>query len=158
MKSQFGRLHIEPSDLVGRGANSPLFSTAFLALKAMGAKDWYSGLRISLTHQGKLHYIQYHHIFPKSLLAKAGYEKAEINEIANMAFISGGANRRISNKEPRIYFPDIVKERGKEALINQCIPTDSELHKIENYKKFLEARRDLLTERMNAHINSAGKN
>jgi len=155
MMSQFGRLHIEELDLIGRGANSPLFSTAFLTLKAMGAKDWHSGLGISLTHQGKLHYIQYHHIFPKSLLAKANYEKAEINEIANMAFISGGANRRISNKEPRAYFPEIIKERGDEALLNQCIPINPELHKIENYPKFLAARRKLLAERINAHINQS---
>lgn len=153
MKSQFGRLYVEEADLVGRGANSPLFSTTFLALKALGAKDWHSGLGISLTHQGKLHYVQYHHIFPKSLLAKTGYEKAEINEIANMAFISGNANRRISNKEPRAYFPEIIKERGEEALLNQCIPTDSELHKIENYQKFLATRRKVLAERINAHLN-----
>ncbi len=50
--------------------------------KARGAKDWKSGLGLSLTHQGKMHYIEYHHIFPKSLLAHHGYEKAEINEIA----------------------------------------------------------------------------
>ena len=155
MKTQFGRLHIEEADLVGRGANSALFSTTFLALKAIQAKDWHSGLGISLTHQGKLHYIQYHHIFPKSLLAKANYEKAEINEIANMAFISGDVNRRISNKEPRVYFPEIIKERGEEALLNQCIPVDPELHKIENYKKFLAVRRAALTERINAHINQA---
>ena len=153
MKSQFGRLHILDSDLVGRGANSPLFSPTFLALKAMGAKDWHSGLGISLTHQGRLHYVQYHHIFPKSLLAKANYEKAEINEIANMAFISGGANRRISNKEPLVYFPEIIKERGEEALLNQCIPVEAELHKVENYHKFLTARRATLTKRINAHIN-----
>ena len=81
--------------------------------------------------------------------------KAEINEIANMAFISGGANRRISNKEPRIYFPEIIKERGEEALLNQCIPIDPELHKIENYPKFLAARRKALAERINAHMSQS---
>jgi hypothetical protein len=155
MKSQFGRLHIEPPDLIGRGSNSPLFSIAFLALKANGAKDWHSGLGISLTHQGRLHYIQYHHIFPKSLLQKAGYDKGAINEIANMAFISGSTNRRISNKEPRIYLPEIIKERGEQALLKQCIPMDAELHEIDNYTKFLEARRSALTEKINAHINHA---
>ena len=29
--------------------DSPLFSLAYLALKASGAKDWYSGLGLSLT-------------------------------------------------------------------------------------------------------------
>lgn len=61
---QFGRLHIEPGDLAGRGVNSPLFSLAYLALKAGGARDWYSELGLSLTHQGKLHFIQWHHVLP----------------------------------------------------------------------------------------------
>jgi hypothetical protein len=56
-------------------------------LKDRGAKDWVSGLGRSLAHQGKMHYIEYHHTFPKSLLAKRDYEK-QINEIANFAFIS----------------------------------------------------------------------
>jgi len=34
VKRQFGRLHVEPGDLSGRGVNSPLFSLAYLALKA----------------------------------------------------------------------------------------------------------------------------
>ncbi|GAA4783525.1 GmrSD restriction endonuclease domain-containing protein [Lysobacter hankyongensis] len=50
VKRQFGRLHVEPGDLAGRGVNSPLFSLAYLALKANHAKDWYSGLGLSLTH------------------------------------------------------------------------------------------------------------
>lgn len=56
---QFGRLHIEPTDLAGRGASSPMFSLAYLALKDAGARDWYSGLGLSLTHQGRLHFIQW---------------------------------------------------------------------------------------------------
>ncbi|MBP7937515.1 MAG: hypothetical protein KA354_22980 [Phycisphaerae bacterium] len=68
VKQQFGRLHVEPGDFAGRGASSPLFPLVFLAMKANGARDWYTGLGLSLTHQGRLHYIQYHHIFPKSLL------------------------------------------------------------------------------------------
>lgn len=74
VKRQFGRLHIEAGDLAGRGVNSPLFSLSYLALKAGGAKDWYSGLGLSLAHQGKLHFIQWHHIIPKSLLKAQGFE------------------------------------------------------------------------------------
>jgi hypothetical protein len=72
-----------------------------------------------------------------------------------MAFISGSTNRRISNKEPRIYLPEIIKERGEQALLKQCIPMDAELHELNNYTKFLEARRSALTEKINAHINHA---
>jgi len=157
VKRQFGRLHIEPGDLAGRGVNSPLFSLSYLALKASGAKDWYSGLGLSLTHQGKLHFIQWHHIIPKSLLKERGYETGEINEIANMAFITGQTNRRISNKEATGYLVDIVDKQGVEALNSQCVPTGSELWTTERYRDFLQARRASLAERMNSFISEKAK-
>jgi hypothetical protein len=150
MRQQFGRLHVEPQDFVGRGARSTLFSTTYLALKARGAKDWRSGLGLSLTHQGKMHYIEYHHIFPKSLLAREGYDKAEINEIANIAFISGRSNRDILNKEPKKYFPEkIIAKHGQEALITHLIPTDPQLWELSRYRDFLDWRRQRLTEEVN---------
>lgn len=156
LKRQFGRLHIEPSDLAGRGANSPLFSLAYLALKESGAKDWFSGLGLSLTHQGKLHFIQWHHIFPKSLLKQKGYETGEINEIANMAFITGQTNRRISNKEPSVYLPEITKAQGSAALLSQLVPDNPSILNLDNYRSFLETRRTALAERMNKFIAKHG--
>jgi len=126
MKRQFGRFDIQSADLAGRGERNPLFSLAFLTLKASGATDWQSGLEISLKHQGKLHFIEYHHIFPRAILRQAGYEVSQINEIANMAFVSGNTNRRLSNKPPTEYFPDVIKRRGVEALRSQCIPLNPE--------------------------------
>jgi hypothetical protein len=152
VKRQFGRLHVEPGDLAGRGVNSPLFSLAYLALKAGGAKDWYSGLGLSLTHQGKLHFIQWHHILPKSLLKAKGYETGEINEIANMAFITGQTNRRISNKDATGYLADIVAKQGAETLRSQCVPTDPALWATDRYREFLQLRRSELAERMNRFI------
>jgi hypothetical protein len=152
VKQQFGRLHIEPGDLAGRGVNSPLFSLAYIALKAAGAKDWYSGLGLSLTHQGKLHFIQWHHVIPKSLLKARGYETGEINEIANMAFITGQTNRRISNKEATGYLADIVSKQGQDTLQSQCVPVDPALWATERYRDFLQLRRSELANRMNAFI------
>jgi hypothetical protein len=152
VRRQFGRLHVEPDDLAGRGVNSPLFSLAYLALKDGGAKDWYSGLGLSLTHQGKLHFIQWHHVIPKSLLKERAYETGEINEIANMAFITGQTNRRISNKEATDYLVSVVAKQGEEALISQCVPTQHELWSTERYRDFLKARREALAAKMNAFI------
>lgn len=150
---QFGRLSIEPTDLVSRGANSPLFSLAYLALKHNGAKDWFSGLGVSLTHQGKMHFIQWHHILPKSLLKEhGGFETGEINEIANMAFITGQTNRRLSNKEPSEYLPEIVQKQTGVTLQMQRVPLDPELWKLENYRKFLQMRRTDLAQCMNDFI------
>lgn len=152
VKRQFGRLHLEPGDLVNRGANSPLFSLAYLALKAGGAKDWFSGLGLSLTHQGRLHFIQWHHIIPKSRLKERGYETGEINEIANMAFITGQTNRRISNQEPVVYLAEIARSQGQQALDCQRVPSEPELLKVENYRAFLSTRRQALVKRMNEFI------
>jgi hypothetical protein len=152
VKRQFGRLTIEAGDLASRGASSPLFSLSYLALKDAGAKDWFSGLGLSLTHQGRLHFIQWHHIFPKALLKENGFETGEINEIANMAFITGQTNRKLGRKEPSIYFPSIVEEQGETTLTAQEVPTDTALHTVANYRSFLEVRRKALADRMNAFI------
>ena len=116
LQLQLGRLHVEPADLIGRGQRSALFAMSYLALKARGAKDWNSQLGLSLTHQGKFHFIQYHHLFPKALLSKAGYDKAAINEIANMAFISGKTNRKLARRLPTFTLPRYSRSRGRKLL------------------------------------------
>jgi hypothetical protein len=155
LKQQFTRLHFEPEDFVGKGARSPLFSTTYLALKANGARDWSSGLALSLNHQGKLHSVEYHHVFPKALLAQYGYEKSEINEIANMAFIGSRTNQRIANKSPAAYLSRVVEEQGEDALIAQSIPTDPNLWQTENYRAFLEWRRARLSDEVNSLLELA---
>lgn len=152
VKRQFGRLHIEAADLAGRGASSPLFSLGYLALKDAGAKDWNSGLGLSLTHQGRMHFIQWHHVFPKALLKAQGYETGEINEIANMAFIGGQTNQRLGKQEPAVYLPGIIDRQGEAALAAQCVPLDPALWTLGAYRDFLAARRHVLADRMNAFI------
>jgi hypothetical protein len=152
LKRQFGRLHVEPGDLAGRGAGSPLFALSYLALKDAGASDWFSGLGLSLTHQGRLHFIQWHHIFPKALLKENGFETGEINEIANMAFITGQTNRRLGRRSPSDYLHGIIAERGEQALAAQCVPTDVNSLTVEGYQDFLAARRVALADCMNAFI------
>lgn len=154
LEQQFGRLHVEPADIVGKGIRSALFSLSYLALKRAGAKDWFSGLGLSLTHQGRYHFIQFHHVFPKAILqaADCAYEKSEINEIANMAFITGRTNQRLSKKSPEEYFERIIAERGEQALRDQQIPMDRRLWKIENYRAFLDERRRLLSVAINDFI------
>lgn len=102
---------------------------------------------------GKYHYIQYHHIFPKSLL-KEMYETREINEIANMAFIAGRTNRKISNKEPVEYLPKIIADQGESALTAHGVPLDKDLWRLDNYRSFLESRRMILSETVNRFIGS----
>ncbi len=153
LRQQFGRLDFEPTDLALRNTRSPVFPLVYLALKARGAQDWFTGIGISLKHQGKLHYIEYHHIFPKARL-RDRYEQREINEIANMAFVGGGTNRTISSKSPSDYLPKIIEEREKAALEQQAVPADPELHLVENYRRFLEHRRLALSDAINDFLKS----
>ena len=97
--------------------------------------------------QSSAHTIQYHHIFPKSLLKE--YEKKEVNEIANMAFIGGKANRSITNKEPKDYMEKIAQEQKEEALTSQLIPTDRGMWEISMYREFLSFRRQAIAEEIN---------
>ncbi|MCJ7484051.1 MAG: DUF262 domain-containing protein [Thermodesulfovibrionales bacterium] len=151
IRQQFGRLTFDIEDIKEKGVGSPIFSLLFLTMKSNGAKDWRTGLGLSLTHQGRLHIIQHHHIFPKSLL-KGKYDKKEINEIANMAFISGRINREISASEPKDYFPEIIRTRGVEALSLQLIPLDQKLHSVDSYSLFLEKRRKALVDAVNSFL------
>jgi hypothetical protein len=152
VKQQTGRVRFTPADFAGRNSRNPLYATAYLALKKAGAQDWRTGLGLSLTHAGRAHYVQSHHIFPKSLLAKLGYDNREISEIANLAFVSGSANRAISNKAPESYLPEIIERRGPEALTKQGIPTTPELWKPEHFPEFLEYRRAELAAAVNRFL------
>jgi hypothetical protein len=148
----FGRLDVLPSDLAGRPARSPLFPMSYLTLKALGAKDWETGVTLALGLVGRQHVIQYHHIFPKALLKEEGYEGAEINEVANLAFIAGRTNQRIGRKSPEAYFPRIIEHRGEEALTAQLIPLDPLLWNVKNYRDFLTWRREKLAEEINRYL------
>lgn len=104
------------------------------------AKDWRTRLALSLTHSGRYHFIEAHHIFPKATL-KDRHEKSEIDEMANMAFVSGATNRRMGSTPADRTLAQVKDEQGEQALIDHCVPLDLELWQTENYKAFLEHRR-----------------
>lgn len=154
LRLQFGRLDIEPGELEGRNARSAYFKTMFLAFREDGAKDWASNLAISLSHSGKEHSLQFHHVFPRAIL-KALYQPGVINDIANLAFLGGKTNRHISSKPPHQYFPAILAKQGAQAFQAQCIPTTTELLTVERYADFLAERRQLIAARLNKFLEEA---
>ena len=124
----------------------------FLAFRSAGAKDWHSNLTIALDHSGVQHRLQFHHIFPKAVLTKAGVAPREADDIANLAFIGGKTNRVISDKPPKEYLAFFAAKSGEEGFSVQEIPLDSELLDTPAYKKFLEVRRERIAHRLNAFI------
>jgi hypothetical protein len=156
LRLQFGRLDIDHGELESRNARSAFFKTMFLAFRQEGARDWFSNLAISLSHGGKQHRLQFHHIFPQAVL-RGRYKTQLINDIANLAFIGGRTNRRISSKPSADYIPPLLASQGKEAFETQCIPIDPHLLQLDNYPEFLAERRKRIAERLNRFLLGARK-
>jgi hypothetical protein len=154
LRLQFGRLDIDPGELENRNARSAFFKTMFLAFRQDGARDWVSNLAISLSHGGKQHQLQFHHVFPRAVL-RGRYKTPLINDIANLAFIGGRTNRRISNKPPAEYMPGLLASQGKGTFDVQCIPVEPRLLEVENYPEFLAERRRQIAERLNRFLEGA---
>lgn len=95
------RVEVTEQALAGRSVGSPYFFLSFLIAQRHGAKDWWYGTAISAAAEGSQK-LQYHHVHPRATL-KANYSKAEINDLTNLAFISGRANQRIRNRSPKDY-------------------------------------------------------
>jgi hypothetical protein len=153
LRQQVGRLDISPDELDGRNQRSALFKTMFLVFRAAGAKDWRSQVAIAFDHSGSQHKLQFHHIYPKAVL-KTSYTGREADDIANLCFIAGKTNRQISDKPPKVYFPDMIEKSGLTGFEAQCIPTDPSLLGIDDYKAFLRQRRVLVAQCLNRFLGS----
>jgi hypothetical protein len=146
-----GRVTVTPEDLAGRGQGSPYFFLSFLVAKRAGATDWWFGSAIDATAQGSQK-LQYHHVHPRATL-KNTYSKQEINDLANLAFISGRANLRISDRTPERYFPELLS-LGAESLAKHFVPDDPALRTADAYPAFVLQRRALLAEAMTSLLDS----
>jgi hypothetical protein len=153
LRSQVGRLDIAPEELEGRNQRSALFKTMFLAFRANHAKDWSSQLTIALDHKGATHKLQFHHIFPKAVL-KSNYTSREADDIANLSFIGGRTNRKISDKQPRDYLLPLMMTDAV-SFEAQCIPIDEALLDVASYKSFLTSRRAAIAKRLNEYLGVA---
>ena len=150
---QRGRLEALPDDFEGRGAGHPLYRLSFVLAKANGAIDWFNGISLT-TPIGDSCGIHSHHIFLQSALYQSGYrsdshvDRQMVNAIANRAFLSGPTNLTIGSRLPEDYLTEVAA-RYPGALESQFIPMDSQLWKLDRYRDFLRARRELLAAGLN---------
>ena len=73
--------------------------------------------------------------------------------MANLAFLSQKANKKITAREPRVYLAEIA-EHDPERLQAQCVPMDRSLWEMDRFEDFLKARRELLARAMNDLLSS----
>ena len=124
------RLAVTEAMLAGRGSTSPFFFLSYLCARGRTATDWWFSVPVSALHDGS-YKVEYHHIHPRATL-RDDYSKSEINDLANLAFISAKANRKISNRSPA----DYLTELSDADLRNHFIPTGERLRTASAYPAF----------------------
>jgi hypothetical protein len=76
------------------------------------------------------------------------FDSKEVNDLANIAFLTQQANIDILDKEPINYLKKIDHQR----LEDQFIPIYPELWKIERYQDFCNERRKLISNEINLYF------
>lgn len=138
--------------LEGKYQRNPFLPLMFIVFRKNQAQDWFTGTVLSSTNVGPDHQLELHHIFPKAVLKQAdNYESHEIDDLANIAFLSQKANRTILKSLPNKYLPDIEQSR----LEAQLVP-EQEFWKLENFRSFLTERRNRIAQAINEYLRELG--
>lgn len=149
-------LEIKPDEFEGVGISHALWGLMKFYFKSKNAVCLSTGINIR-KNMGKKYDLEWDHIFPYSILRDNGYsinnrQKYSLaQEITNRAVLTQTANRRKSNNMAEEYLEQAL-ENFPSALKLQCIPTDKELWKLENFEMFLEHRRAILANELNEFL------
>ena len=143
-----GSLRVEPGHFRGWSLGARFYPVLYALTRVGEARDWGDGLPLKSGLLGPMNALEVHHIFPKALLYREGFEKSQVNAVANFCLLTKQTNLQISDRPPSKYFPE-VEARHPGALASQWIPMDRELWETRNYLRFLEERQRLLAEAAN---------
>lgn len=100
--------------------------------------------------------LEFHHIFPKAYLKKAGFANNQINKHLNICMLNLTNNREISDTEPSIYFKTIETMLGDKLEkvldsnfislegFNAGLSNDYETFTVERNKLLIEKMKDLV--------------
>ena len=148
-----GNLRIAPQDFTGATIGARFYPLLYMLTRIHHARDWDTGIELSNEMLGKLSRLQMHHIFPKSKLYCHGYQRSQVNALANFTFLTQETNLLVSNRDPEEYISQF-QTRQPGAVESHWIPMDPELWKYENYPDFLAARRQLLAQAANEFLDN----
>lgn len=141
-------ISVSAGDLAGRTHQSPYLMFCYLAAAHAGATDWWDGSAISAAAGGSGK-PQYSLVHPAVTLRshRSRYSTAEINELANVVFVSQEtAKNMIGSRSPAAYVQQVAaNDRAAHAL-----PVAPEVLEAEGYRDFLAVRRALLAARITA--------
>jgi hypothetical protein len=137
-----GRLTIDAQDFEGAGRGSRSYPLLYLLARTGGARDLVTGQPLG-TDSGAVEVCE---IFPRAVLAEAGYTRAEINAVANYALITPALSAALSRCDPTSFLAAL----DPAVRASQWIP-DGEW-RVADYPQFLAARRELLAAEANAFL------
>ena len=148
-------LNLDPSDFVGWSVSARFYPMLYMLTRVRGSRDWETDSELSGHMLGRSSTLQLHHIFPKSLLYEHNppYAMQEVNQIANLTFLTQETNLKVSNQDPARYLVRYARENPG-VLESHWIPMDPELWRLEKYPEFLEERRKLLATAANRFLDS----
>lgn len=149
LRQSVGRLEVSAEDLDDAGVRSAFFLGMYLACRHNGATDWFYNVKLSSTNLGTDHSLELHHVFPRALV-KDQFPRQDVNELANMAFLSKKPNIEIGMITPGDYLEAIPEDR----LRQQFIPMDRDLWSVDRFQDFLAARRVLVADGINEFLRS----
>ncbi len=146
-----GDLRITPADFIGWSIGARFYPLLYMLTRVHHAKDWCSGIQLSQFALGQFTNLEIHHIFPKSLLYKHGYQRRDVNSLANFTFLTQACNAAVSNRYPSEYIPH-YEQLNPEVVASHWMPMQPDLWELHRYPDFLSARRALLAEAANEFL------
>lgn len=156
-----------PTELDKAGSNNPLMSMFFAAQVKSRDKGFLSSdvlVADMILHRGDIH-----HLFPYDYLKKLGFDRVQMNQIANFVYAETSINIRIGNKSPKKYFGEIKNQltSGKlqygsisdEAMLlknlkENCIPEKIMEMEASEFSDFLHERRKLIANKIKKYYQS----
>lgn len=148
-------------------ANSPYFNV-YCAAQVKGNDHGFLSRDINV-RELIAHKSDMHHVFPRDLLKKAGMTRGQYNQIANYVIAQSEINIQISNKEPSVYFQQVIEQTNggpvrygnittqeglRSNLAANCIPEGVEYMSLADYPAFLSARRRLMAQKIKTYFHA----
>lgn len=150
-----GTLHVRPEDFAGSTIGARFYPLLYILTRANRARNLCDGVPLAQYMLGVGSRLEVHHIFPKRKLyrADAGYDRSQVNALANFCFLTSQCNKQIGASKPAQYLAQ-AEQTNPGVLKSQWIPEHESLWSIDRYPDFLSARRDMLADAANRFLYS----
>jgi len=158
---------VMPQQLTTSVASSPSFRVYEAAQVKTGDKGFLS--RDISVHDLIEYKSDVHHLFPRDPLKRAGLPRSQYNQVANYVVAQSEINIAIGNKEPHVYFWQLLEQcqGGPKRYGNiidldelhenyrmNCIPDGMEEMTVQDYPRFLVLRRELMARKIRSYFES----